>query len=147
MVKITKYYDEHYKLNSLSRVTAILKAYRETILELIRENIKDKFELHTDREEILQLTLNNIFFDNEKIIAFRDDFAEVLYNVKIEFSAFRPASLKEIETSFFEEDVKPKKIVKYEMVPVDIEVYFKGNRNVKVKWINSTQPIKIQIYN
>ena len=55
-------------------------------------------------------------------------------------------STQDIDRSIFEDKISKHKIVKQNLVPVDIEVFYTGEQTIKIKWINTNDPVIIEFY-
>jgi len=145
LVDITEYYSKRFGKIATEKITGFLNVQRESIMQLISESISDRIEYYIDYKEYRDLNLNSITFHDQKIISIREGFAEVKVYVKLIFSAYVQPTAEEILEETIDDLIKPKKVEKILIIPVDMEVQTGRNRNIKIKWINSTFPIKVEI--
>ena len=87
-----------------------------------------------------------LFFYSNKITSIRDNYAEVELMIELKFSINVFPDHLDIERAVFEDKVSRHKLIKKILVPVDIEVYFRGLQTAKIKWINSNDPVMVDFY-
>jgi hypothetical protein len=144
--EITKQYDTFRETNVIPTVNQLLVTLRPELIEEIKEKIGDKIFLSTDYEKTSDFKMEKIDYYSHKITSIRNNYAEVELMIELKFSINVFPDPLDIERAVFEDKVSRHKLIKKILVPVDIEVYFRGLQTAKIKWINSNDPVMVDFY-
>jgi hypothetical protein len=144
--EITKQYDTFKETNVIPTVNQLLVTLRQGLIEEIKEKIGEKIFLSTDYEKTSDFKMEKIDYYSNKITSIRDNYAEVELMIELKFSINVFPDHLDIERAVFEDKVSRHKLIKKILVPVDIEVYFRGLQTAKIKWINSNDPVMVDFY-
>ena len=144
LVEITKLHDSRNK-QLIPFIASTLNQNELLLLENINEEIDSFVSLDVDYEKTSNLKRSKPKLRDYKIISIRSNYAEVIYNVEInyKFTIF-PSSI-DLERTVFEDNIKPVNIVKKLIIQCDLEVGLYKENEVKLKWINSNQRIKLNV--
>jgi len=145
--KITSYYDSLQKEQLIPLIQDTLIRNQEALLDLIDTELYSMIKLDIDYENSTKLNLEKAYFKNYKIISIRPEYAEVTYYIELKYSFTVFPSTIDLERSVFEDNIKPKKISDALIVACDLEINLNKINDIKLKWINSNQLIRIGIEN
>ena len=143
---ITEKYDAFQNTQILPIVKQLLNNYHDELIGEINEQIREKLILRTDFERTSNLKIEKLNFLSDKIISIRNDYAEVETLMELNCGMTVHPSEQDIEKDTFEEKYTKHKIIKKVEIPVDLEVHFREDKIVKIKWINSNEPIIMDFF-
>lgn len=145
LAEITVYYDSLQTTQIIPFITEQLTANQKDLDSLINEKIKELIIFDTDYEKTTNLKFIGKI-SNYDITSIRKDYAEItcLFQLDYEFAVL-PSSF-DIERALFEDNLRPKKIKNKLIIPCDLEVNIHQDNDIKLKWINSNQKIRIEFY-
>jgi len=141
--EITKHYDSLKDKQLLPKIAETLKRNQVQILDLIDAEIDPIVLFELDYERTSELELGTPKFKFYNVTFTRPDFAEVNYNVEIDYHFTIFPSTADLEKEIFEDDVKPFKVVGKLSLPCELEVNLSSINDIKLKRINSNQKIRI----
>jgi hypothetical protein len=142
--RITKYYDSLRKNKLIPALQETLLKYQTEIIDLINQDISKFIILDSNFEKTSKLELSSVKYNKEKIISIRKDVAEVVYFTTVSYSYTIFPTTADLDKLTFEDNVKPKRISGQLEIPVDLEVNIYNKSDIKIKWINSNQIIRIE---
>ena len=143
---ITVKYDSFQETHILPTIKQLLSKYNKELIQEIENQIQEKIILKTDYEKTGNFKIDKMELISDKVTAIRDKYAEVELMIKITSSMTVFPSAQDIDRSIFEDKISKHKIVKQNLVPVDIEVFYTEEQTIKIKWINSNDPVIIEYY-
>lgn len=143
LVRITEYYDSLQEVKLLPLIKKSLLENKEAMLSLINVELDSSIKFELDYENTSELNRSYPELHNYKITSIRPGYAEITYYVEISYSFSVFPSKIDIERSAFEDNIKPKRISDKIIIPCDFELSTHRTNNIKLKWINSNQIIRI----
>ena len=140
---ISKYFDSIQETQIIPFIKKQLKENQEFLLSLVDEQLNNIIVLETDYERTNNIVFSNLRYHSNKITSIRKEYAEVIYFISVNYDFSISPSVYDIDKAFFEESIKPRKIVGKLNIPCDIEVNLLRENKVELKWVNSGQKIRI----
>lgn len=144
---ITQYYDSLQETQLIPRINEQLQNNRDGILMLIKEQLNQIITLEIDYENVSKLDFTKIKLISSKITSIRPSLAEVTYFAEIEYKFIIYPSINDFIDSVFEDNLKPKRFSGKLKIPCDFEIGLKRNNDIKLKWINSNEKIRLTLEN
>ena len=140
---ISEYFDSQQKTKIIPLIKSTLIKYQEEILNEIDTQINTLIKFDTDYEKTSELNRSKVRYIDFLISSIRPDFAEIIYNVEFDYSfTIFPTELDYYHSSFAD-IIKPILYSGNKKISCDLQLNFKKDNDVKVKWINSNQKIII----
>lgn len=143
---ITVKYDSFQETHILPTIKQLLTKFHTELIQEIENQIQDKVILKTDYEKTGNFKIEKMEFLSEKVTSIRDTYAEVEIMIEVTSSMTVFPSTQDIDRAIFEDKISKHKLVQHILVPVDIEVYYTREQTVKIKWINTNEPLIIEYY-
>ncbi|HAQ65309.1 MAG TPA: hypothetical protein DCR43_05600 [Bacteroidales bacterium] len=140
---ITADFDAKQESQYIPFINNSLKENQIELLELIDSEIESLICLNLDFEKVSDFKKENVKFIDYKIISIRPKYAEVTLNIELNISFTIIPTATEIEKSFFEDSLKPKKFSYRQPIPCELEIGLNKRNEIKLKWINSNQKLYI----
>lgn len=142
---ISTYYDLKQKNQIIPLIESKLKENKFDIIELIDSEIDSLISLDVDFEKVANIQRKKVNFKDYRISSIRSKYAEITYNVELEVSFMIFPSKIDIESSFFEDNLRSRKYSHKKIISCDLEVSLDRKNDIKLKWINTNQKFLINI--
>lgn len=143
---ITLKYDSFHETHILPTIKQLLSKFHKELTQEIENQIQDRVILKTDYEKTGNFKIEKMNYLSEKVTSIRDTYAEVEIMVEVTSSMTVFPSTQDIDREIFDDKISKHKLVRHISVPVDIEVYYAREQTVKIKWINTNEPLVIEYY-
>lgn len=142
---VTKYYDSLQSTQLIPEIEKRIKTYNEELLILIDGELDNFVTLDIDFEKATNIKRTAPEFVKYKVTSIRPDFADITYYIKVEYSFLVFPTESDIHKSIFSDDLKPKLFSEKLLIPCDLEVHFEKKNDIRLKWINSNETIKLKL--
>lgn len=141
---ISEYYDSTTSNQILPEIDRRIKKYEEELISVIEEELDKR--ILTD---LIYTNLNNLHFSkpsfiNYKVTSIMPEYADVSYFVKVSFNAYIFPTELDIHKYVFSDNIKPERITSELILPCDFEFHYDREANIKLKWINSNEPLNLK---
>jgi len=140
---ISAYYDTKQKNQFIPFIEDNLRAKEAELVDLIDIEIDSNICFDVDFEKTSNIKREKVKFVNYKISSIRPQYAEVTYNVELDFSCIVFPSEIDFKRSVFHDNLMPKRYSFKKIISCDLEVNLKRKNDIKLKWINSNQKLLI----
>lgn len=142
---ITTSFDLKQKNQIIPFIDRNLKENESDIIDLIDSEIDPLIRLDVDFEKVTNIHREKVKFKDYRISSIRAKYAEVTYNVEIEISFIIFPTKIDIESSFFDDSLRPKKFSQKKTISCDLEIGLNRKNEIKLKWINTNQKLFINM--
>lgn len=142
---ISTFYDLKQKNQIIPLIDSSLKQNQNDIIELIDSEIDSLIRLDVDFEKVTNISREKVKFKDYRISSIRSKYAEIAYKVELEISFLIFPTKNDIESSFFEDDLRPKKFSYKKIISCDLEIGLNRKNDIKLKWINTNQKLLINM--
>ena len=145
LADITTFYDLKQKNQIIPFIDRNLKENESDIIDLIDDEINPLISFDVDFEKVSNIHKEKLIFKNYSISSIRAKYAEVTYNVELAISFMIFPSKIDIESTFFDDSLRPKKITQKKIISCDLEIGLNRKNEIKLKWINTNQKLSINM--
>lgn len=144
--KISKYYDYKKGARLIPRIEKRIIKYENKISDLINEKLDGQIIYDLPYEMIGEIKRSNSKYIDHQITGIWNDRADVSYNVEIKISFLVYPSQTEIYDDLTFRGNRPKMQELSIKLTCDLEFHNDSDSNIRLKWINSNEFIKLSSF-
>lgn len=142
---ISIYYDSICSDQILPEINRRVKHFEDELLSKIDVELEEKVSVDLVSCDFFNLKFSKPIFVDYKVTSIMPEYADVSYNVKVSFSVDVFPTEKDVHQTVFPDNIKPKRIISEVVLPCEFEFRFNHKNNIKLKWINSNEPINLRL--
>lgn len=142
---VSMYYDSLQATQLIPEIEKRIRTYNEELLVLIDDELNNVVALDLDFEKISNFHRTFPEYVEFKITSLNPDFADITYLIMVKYSFYVIPTALDIYKANFSDDLKPKLYNEKLIIPCDLEVHFKKENDIRLKWINSNEIIKLKL--
>lgn len=141
--EITQYFDSIQEKQLIPYINNQIEVNKVPLLDLINVQLKEMVLFDIDYEKTSKLELSYPILKSFKIISIRDNYAELACVLEVRYKYIIIPSIHDIDRYIFNDSFSPKRISDVIDIPCDLEINLKKENDIKIKWINSNQKVRI----
>lgn len=141
---ITEYYDSTTSVQILPEIDKRIRKFEDELLSLIEEELEKKISTDLIYTNLYGLHFSRPSFYDYKVTSIMPDYSDVSYFVKVSFIAYKYPTVTDVHQFVFSDNIKPERITNEFILPCDFEFHYDHESNIKLKWINSNEPLNFR---
>jgi len=144
LADISEYYDSIQENQIIPFVKEQLRTNENELNELINDQLTNLITIDIDYERMGNLELLGRIISKD-ITSIRKDYAEISCIIELKYGFTVFPSTHDVNRMLFEDNLRPKKVRDKIEIPCDLEINLNKENDIKLKWINSNQKIRIDL--
>jgi hypothetical protein len=143
--EITEYFDSTLSTQILPEINRRVKHFEDELLSNVEDELDKRVRIDSAFTNLYNFKMSKPVFVDYKVTSLMPDYADVSYFVKVPFSVDVFPTEFDVHQNVFPDNIKPKRITSEVILPCDFEFHFDRESNIKIKWINSNEPINFKL--